>query len=204
MKIYWFKAQAPRRVVALAKHLGIEAEYIWLDVAKGALQAPHYASLNPNLKAPTLVDGELVLWESSAIMAHLCVQAGSDMWPVSDPSEQVEMLKWLGWNDGHWSPVVGHFYFEHVIKPMFGMGAPNVDKLEAKRGEFEKYASILEAHMDGRQFVACNRLTIADFSLASMACYWREAHMPLEQFPNIVEWLDDLHKVDAWADPWPK
>jgi glutathione S-transferase len=48
-------------------------------------------------KAPTLVDGDAVLWESSAIMAYLCVKAVSDMWPRTRPVEQVEVLRWLSW-----------------------------------------------------------------------------------------------------------
>jgi glutathione S-transferase len=51
--------------------------------------------------------------------------------------------------------------------------------------------------------VACARLTIADFQLASMARYWRRAEMPFEHFPHIVAWLDGLERLPAWADPWP-
>ena len=58
----------------------------------GGLRTPEYVALNPNMKAPTLVDGDLVLWESSAIMAYICVKAGSDMWPAGEPAEQVEVL----------------------------------------------------------------------------------------------------------------
>ena len=107
MRIYWIKAQAPRRVLAVAKHLGIEAELIEVNVKAGGFKTADYTALNPNRKAPTLVDGELVLWESSAIMAHLCVKADSDMWPARNAAEQVEVLRWLSWNDCHWSPAVG-------------------------------------------------------------------------------------------------
>jgi glutathione S-transferase len=48
---------------------------------KVELRSPSHAARNPNTKAPTLVDGETVLWESSAIMAYLCIKAGSDLWP---------------------------------------------------------------------------------------------------------------------------
>ena len=105
MKIYWIKAQAPRRVLALAKHLGVDAEFV--EVAVGGLRALDYVALNPNMKAPTLVDGDTVLWESSAIMAWLCIRQGSDMWPARDPAAQVEVLRWLSWNDCHWGPAVG-------------------------------------------------------------------------------------------------
>lgn len=203
MKIYWIKAQAPRRVLALVKHLGIDAECVHMDAKAGALKTPAYRALNPNGKAPTLVDGDTVLWEASAIMAHLCIRTGSDMWPARDPAEQVEVLRWLSWNDCHWIRATGPFYFEHVVKATFGLGEPDRASLEPKVADLIAHARVLDAHLDGRDHVACGRLTIADFQLASMACHWREAEMPLGDFPNIVNWLDGLMRLPTWADPWP-
>ena len=166
MKIFWIKAQAPRRVLALAKHLGIDAEFIELDLMAGELRQPAHAALNPNMKAPTLVDGDLVLWEASAIMAHLCIRADSDMWPSNQPAEQVEVLRWLSWNDGHWAPAVAPFYFEHIVKSTFRIGPPDLESLKAKGADFERFAKVLDGHLSGKEFVACGRLTIADFQLA--------------------------------------
>lgn len=203
MRIYWIKAQAPRRVLALVKHLGLEAELIEMSVPRGAMKSPEYAALNPNTKAPTLVDGDVVVWESSAIMAQLCIKAGSNMWPAGNPAEQVEVLRWLSWCDHHWSPAVGPFYFEHIVKPTFGIGTPDRAVLQGKDADLTRYARILDAHLAGRSHVACGRLTIADFQLASMATYWRESEMPLASFTNITRWIDRLMDIPAWADPWP-
>ena len=203
MKIYWIKAQAPRRVLALVKHLGIEAELVAVDLKAGGLKAPDYVALNPNMKAPVMVDGDMVLWESSAIMAYLCIKAGSDMWPAHHPAEQVEVLRWLSWNDCHWSEKVSPFYFEHVVKATFGLGQPDSESLKAEVSGLVKFAKVLDGHLEGRAYVACGRLTIADFQLASMASYWQQSEMPLEDFPNIVRWLEGLMRIPAWADPWP-
>jgi glutathione S-transferase len=201
MKIYWIKAQAPRRVLALVKYLGVDAEFV--EVKGGGFTAPEYVALNPNMKAPTLVDGEIVLWEASAIMAYLCVKEGSGMWPAHDPVEQVEVLRWLSWNDCHWAPAVGPFYFEHIVKATFGLGVPDSESLVPRVPDLTKFARVLDGHLNGRSYVACSRLTIADFQAASMATYWRESEMPLERFPNIVRWIDGLMRIPAWADPWP-
>jgi glutathione S-transferase len=203
MKIYWIRAQAPRRVLALVKHLGIDAEFIDANPRTGMLKTPEYAALNPNKKAPTLVDGDFVLWESNAIMAYLCIRAGSDMWSAHNPAEQVELVRWLGWNDVHWDPAVSPFYFEHVVKATFGIGPPDRESLVTKTANLARYAGVLDGHLAGRDYVACDRLTIADFALASMACDWKQAEMPLEPFPNIVRWLDGLMGIAAWTDPWP-
>jgi glutathione S-transferase len=201
MKIYWIKAQAPRRVLALAKHLGVDAEFVEMDPA--GMKSPDYVALNPNMKAPVLVDGDTVLWESSAIMAWLCIRQGSDMWPAHDPAAQVEVLRRLSWNDCHWAPAVGPFYFEHIVKSMFALGAPDRAALPPRIPDLMKYAKVLDGHLEGRSHVACGRLTIADFQLASMATDWRAAEMPLGEFANIVRWLDGLMRLPAWADPWP-
>jgi glutathione S-transferase len=204
MKIYWIRAQAPRRVLALAKHLGIQAEFEEMDLMGGGLKLPEFAALNPNKKVPVLVDGEHILWESSAIMAYLCAKTGSDMWPTQNAAEQVEVLRWLSWNDCHWSPAVAPFYFEHVVKSTFKIGAPDLELLKSSVADLVKFAAVLDAHLAGRDYAACGRLTIADFQLASMAAYWRESAMPFENFPNIVRWLDGLMRIPAWAEPWPK
>ena len=203
MKIYWIKAQAPQRVLALVKHLGIDAQCVEVDLMAGGLRAPEYATLNPNMKAPTLVDGDVVLWEASAIMAYLCIKVGSDMWPANRPAEQVDVLRWLSWNDCHWSPAVSPFYFEHIVKSTFRIGPPDRDLLKASVKDLVRFAKVLDGHLAGRSHPACGRLTIADFQLASMATYWRESDMPLADFPNVVRWLDALQRIPAWADPWP-
>jgi len=201
MKIYWIKAQAPRRVLALVKHLGVQAEFV--EFTSG-LKTPEFAALNPNMKAPVLVDGDTVLWESNAIMAYLCARESCDMWPARNPQEQVELLRWLSWNDCHWAPAVGPFYFEHIVKRTFGFGTPDRAALIGKVPNLKTFAAVLDGHLRSRTAVACDRLTVADFALASMATDWREAEMPLDAFPNIVRWLDGLMRLPAWAEPWPE
>ena len=203
MQIYWIRAQAPRRVLALAKHLGLQADYVHMDFKAGEMRRPDYAALNPNMRAPTLVDGEFVLWESSAIMAYLSAKAGADLWPTGDVARQVEILRWLSWNDHHWGPAVAPYYFEHVVKPTFQNGLPDRSALPSKAASVQSCARVLNKHLERRRYIALDSLTIADFQLASMATYWRVSEMPFGDYPAIVEWLDRLMDLPAWRAPWP-
>lgn len=203
MEIHWIKAQAPRRVLALAKHLGVDARYVEQKLGAEGLKSPGYAALNPNMKAPVLVDGDVVLWESAAIMAYLCIKQGSDLWPAHDPAGQVDVLRWISWNNSHWSPEVSPYYFEHVVKATFGIGPPDRDALQDQAKHLPKYAKVLDDHLRDRDYLALGRLTIADFQAASMASYWREAEMPFQVYPNLLRWLERLMRIPAWADPWP-
>lgn len=203
MKLYWIRAQAPRRALALAKHLGFQPETVEMDLSIGAMKAPDYRALNPNMKAPTLVDGDRVIWESGAIMAYLCLKAGSDLWPKDDPNALVEIMKWQAWNDCHWMTALDPYYFEHIVKATFGMGPPDDSELAGKDKMVEKYGAVLDDHLKDRDFIVGGRLTVADFYLAPMAAYWRKARMPIGHFANLVRWLDRLDTLPAWADPWP-
>ncbi|MBV9460956.1 MAG: glutathione S-transferase family protein [Bradyrhizobium sp.] len=203
MQIYWIRAQAPRRVLALAKHLGLQVEYVHMDFRAGEMRRPDYAALNPNMRAPTLVDGEYVLWESSAIMAYLSAKADADLWPADDIAKQIEILRWLSWNDHHWAPAVAPYYFEHVVKPTFQNALPDRSALPSKAAAVQTCARVLNTHLEGSKYVAMNHLTIADFQLASMAAYWRVSEMPFGDYPAIVEWLDRLTDLPAWRSPWP-
>ena len=203
MKLYWIKAQAPHRVLAVIKHLGLDVECIHLDATTGEHKKPPYSDINPNKKVPTLVDGDTVLWEASAIMAYLCIKAGSDMWPYANPAEQVEVLRWLSWNDCHWNAAVGPYYLEHVVKKTFGMGPPDLEALAPKAKELARLASILNNHLEGRDWVALDRVSIADFQLAGMACHGLNGVMPFEDMPHLTAWLERLNDIPAWKNPWP-
>ncbi len=202
MKIYWIRAQAPRRVVALAKHLGIPAQFIEMGGEGRSMKTPDYARLNPNCQAPALVDGEVSLWESAAVNAYLCLKVGSDMWP-SEPMEQVDVLRWISWNNRHWEEAVSPYYFEYVVKGTFRFAEPDPAELVGKDALVERHGKVLNDHLQDKSHVACDRLTIADFQLASMACYWRAAGMPFDEFPHLVAWLDRLAQLPAWREPWP-
>src|SRR5258708_30853511 len=59
------------KVMAIANYLGIEPTLHMLDIVKGEQRSPHYVALNPNMRMPTLRDGDYVLWESNAILQYL-------------------------------------------------------------------------------------------------------------------------------------
>ena len=114
--------------------------------------------------------------------------------------EQVEVLRWLSWNDCHWSPAVGPFYFEHVVKSTFDLGPPDRESLKSNVPNLLKFAGVLDQHLGGRTYAACERLTIADFQLASMANYWREAEMPFESHTEhraLARWPEANSRLGA-------
>ncbi|KRE89499.1 glutathione S-transferase [Frateuria sp. Soil773] len=203
MKLYYAETLNPRKACAVAKYLGLPVEYQRIDLAHGEHRQPPYLALNPNGKVPLLVDGTLHLWEADAIMVHLAIRAGSDLWP-SAAALQVEALRWLSWNQAHFSRHGGTLYFEHVIKPMLGMGGPDAAAV-AQAGDFLRhFAGVLDAHLAEHEWLVGDRLGVADFAVSTPLGWAQEARLPLDGFEHVARWHRQLQALPAWREPFPQ
>jgi glutathione S-transferase len=200
MKLYFSDTLNPRKACAVANYLRLPVEFINIELGKGEHQTPAFRAMNPNAKVPVLVDGAMVLWESNAIMCYLAAKAGSDIWPQD--ARQIEVLRWLMWDATEFAPQAGTFYFEHIIKRRFGMGAPEPAELDKATPGFKRYAAVLDAHLRGRTWLVGEALSVADFALAITLPYATEAKLPLEDFPEIRRWHAQLDQLEAWRDPF--
>ncbi|HTO08521.1 MAG TPA: glutathione S-transferase family protein [Myxococcota bacterium] len=199
MQLYVFPP-SPRalKVRALASHLDLTVEEKLVNLFQGEQRAPAYAALNPNMRMPVLVDGDFVLWESNAILLYLAAKKPeSGLWP-SDARGQADVVRWLNWESAHWSPGATPIAFERVVKKLAGLGDP--DPAEIARGEklFHPLAAVLNQSLRGRQWLACNRLTIADFAVATGLVFADAASLPLAGYPEITRWYDGFRKLPGW------
>jgi len=201
VKLYYAEVLNPRKVCALARHLGSPVEYVKVDLGKGEQRADAFVAMNPNAKVPVLADGGRTIWESNAIMAHLAMKAGSDLWPRDE--RQIDVVRWLSWDLAHFSTHGGALYFEYVVRPLFDLGPADQVVADAALADFRASAAVLDAHLDGREWLVGNAMTIADFAVAIALPYAERAHIPLAEFPNIRRWHDQLSALDAWRNPFP-
>lgn len=202
MKLYYSDVLKPRAACAAARYLGSPVEYHYLDLGAGEHQTPAYRAINPNAKVPTLVDGDRVLWEANAIMGHLALKAGSDLWP-RETERQVEVVRWLGWDAEHFTRHSASLYFEHIIRARFGLGEADPAVIEEATGNFRRFAAVLDQHLDGRRWLLGEQLSIADFALAVTLPYAKASQIPLPDFANVSAWHDRLMELDAWRNPFP-
>lgn len=73
LKLYYHPLSPPSRFVhILLKDGNIPFDVHVIDLFKGEQKGEEYAKINPNKTVPSLVDGDLVLWESHAIAKYLC------------------------------------------------------------------------------------------------------------------------------------
>lgn len=203
MQLHFAQTMMPRKACFVARHLNAPVDFIPVDLGKGEHKAPAFRALNPNTKVPVLVDGDLVLWESDAIMLHLALTMESGLWP-SDPRGQVEAQRWLSWAAHEFNPQTGTLYFEHIIRPMFGLGAVDAEAESAALARTRKGLALLDAHLKGRDFLLGPRLSLADISVAITFPYAEKAAIPIADYPGVARWNERLSTHRFWNEPFPE
>jgi glutathione S-transferase len=202
MKLYYAQTINARKACVAAKHFNAPLAYAYVDLTKGEQSRPPFLTVNPNAKVPVLeLDDGHTLWESNAIVCHLARQSGSDLYPTDE--RQIDMIRWLGWSSEHFNRHAFRIYFENLVKPMLGLGAPNTAGVEEASGFVRKFGAILNDHLKDRRYILGDRLTVTDFIVGISLPYAEAAKIPLQGFTEIVRWGDRLNELPAWRDPFP-
>jgi glutathione S-transferase len=204
MKLYCFPPSPNTwKVRAVAAHLGIPLELQIVDLAKGQQRTPDYLALNPTGRTPTIVDGDFVLWESTAIMQYLASQSANTSWP-NDARVRADIARWQSWQMQHWSkdgcePLI----FQRLVKKILNLGAPDPEVLAKGTDAFNREAAVLEAHLASQPYLVGQAVTLADFSVAAPLVYAKEAELPLAGYPQVRGWFDRVFALPAWRTTAP-
>ena len=189
-----------RKVDAVAKQLGIELNCKPVDIAGGENKTPAYLTLNPNGKVPTLVDGDVTLWESNAICCYIAAKSDNTLWPKSNA--RYDILRWQSWELAHFGAVTGELTFERMIKPMIG-GTTDEARCAVLEPQFHRFATVLNDHLDGKMYLVDGNVTIADFCVAAPLTYAVPGRLPVEAYGNIRSWLSALDEQPGWRGSSP-
>jgi glutathione S-transferase len=109
-----------RKVTSLIGYLGLAVDTQHVDLRKGEQRTEAFLARNPNGKVPVLEDGDLVLWESHAILVYLaCKHPERGLLP-EDARGRAEVERWMSWLQSYFSPTVGKVMQERVFKKLEG------------------------------------------------------------------------------------
>jgi len=186
------------KVLVVAHHLGIDYEFVLCDLTKGDQKSAAYAAINPNQRMPSLEDGDFTLWESNAIVQYLAAKKPEGGLLPADERGRADVARWQFWESTTWDPACAILVFERAVKRFFGGGAPDPVEVEKGLQRFHRAAKMLDAHLRGRTYVCCDRLTLADFALAADLTMAEPAQLPLEGYGEIGRWAGRLAELPAW------
>jgi len=199
VKLYYSQNLNPRVAVATARYLGSPVEYIRAS-PRHPQQEEAFRAVNPNTLVPVLVEADRTLWETDAIACRLSALAGSDFWRTGD--QQVEMIMWISWGTHHLTNAASVLYWHRIIVPTFSDEVADPAVLKAALDDFRRFAAILDARLGARTWLVGDHVSYADFRVATSLPFAAGAGLPLEEFPNVTRWNEQLSAIDAWRAPF--
>lgn len=194
MQLYHFPSPNPQKVTFALKELGLDCEMVPVDLAKGEHRQPAFLALNPFGRTPVLVDGELTLPESHAILAYLGEKTGW-LWPRS-AAARAEALRWLFFLSQHIMPPAGEVALRFRAK-LFGRP---VDEPTVKRGEeaLPPVLAILEHHLARNKWMMGADFGLVDCAYCPVLNVIEKSGFGFAEFPRLTAYLDACRARPAW------
>lgn len=192
-----------RKVLAAAGHLGIALDIEYLDFFAGDLMRPGYAALNPNRMVPTLTDGDLVLWESNAIMQYLADSVpGNRLFPA-ERKTRADIVRWQCWELAHFNKAFGVLSFEAIAKPLFMKQEGDKEVIRIAQRDLARHAPALETHMKDRQFLLGDEVTLADYSMIHLEGFQAGVPFDWTPYPNLNAYFERGRALPHWHTTVP-
>lgn len=189
MKLYEFGPTRSIRARWILQELGIDFEATTIDLRVGEHRNPEFLELNPAAKLPVLIDGDLVLSESAAIVIYLAEKYSDRGLLPADLEMRADFYRWI------------LFAVTELEQPLWRIARhtalyPERDRIPADvalaRREFLAMAAVLEKHMQGRNHVVGEHVSAADFVVA-YTLDWADETKLLGDFPALRAYLERMY-----------
>jgi glutathione S-transferase len=196
MKLYHFASPNPQKVTFALLELGLDCEKVPVDLAKGEQRKPAFLAVNPAGRVPVLVDGDVTLTESHAILAHLGEKTGR-LWPAM-PAGRAEALQWLFFLAQHIMPHAGEVALRIRAKVV---GIP-VDEATVARGEKALPAplKVVEGQLSKSEWMLGSDFSLVDCAYCPVLNVVEKAGFGLGEFPRVSAYLDTMRSRQTWKD----
>lgn len=189
-----------RKVYALALHLGIDVSLVDTDVYRGAGQQENYQKLNSLGQIPTLVDADVTLQESNAILVYLAERYAKSTMYRDTPSARAKINRWLYWEASQWQPVLAATMEAEVGYVLLPDVFPKPDApSDWTHSACVRQLEFLERSLNTVWLVG-TQPTLADFCVGAMTTYFEVADFPFASYPRIEHWYRCLNDLPAWKE----
>ncbi|XP_013101450.2 glutathione S-transferase 2 [Stomoxys calcitrans] len=198
MDFYYMPLSAPcRAVIMTAEALGIKLNKKFLDLYAAEHLKPEFLKINPQHCVPTLVDGDLKLWESRAIMVYLVEKYGKEDHPLYPkcPKKRAVINQRLYFDMGTlFKPFADWFYGQVYYKK------PADPELYKK---IEMALDFLNTFLSETRYVAGDNMTLADLAVLASVSTMDVANLDFSKYEHVTRWYKGLKDTaPAAAENW--
>ena len=193
LRLYGCANSRSLRAAWALEEAGAQYEYMAVDLFKGEGRSPQFLALNPAGKVPVLVDADLTLTESAAIVAHIGDRFPASGLMPSGSAARADCLRWMFYATTEleqplWT-IAKHRFALPKDKRVAGMD-------ETARWEFSNAAKVLDEAFSQKEFICGSTFSGADILLGHTLAWARSAKVALDS-PTLAAYLDRLYARPA-------
>jgi glutathione S-transferase len=190
IKLYTWPQSSGTKVAWALEELGLPYERVVLDRTKGENRASEYLAIHPSGRVPALVDGDVRLFESTAILAWLGDKYGAEkgLWPRHE-RERAEALSWTVWTVADLSAHMMQYAYHGLDSPVsYAPAQRSQAAADYSRSQFERSLDALEHRLGDREFVL-GGFTLVDVAAASIVGFGQMLGVDLGDRKAVRPWL---------------
>ncbi len=197
IKLHCFGESGNSYKAALALELsGLEWDAVFVDFFNGEARSDAFRSLNTMGEVPLLIDGDTRLSQSGVIQQYISDKTGKF---AGDGDERYEVLRWVLWDNHKLSSMCGMTRFLMNFLPE---DKRPKDVIGFNQGRLKGAYSVLDAHLDGRDWIVGNDLTNADISCCGYLFYPEPFGFVRAEWKNIDRWMGNIEALPRWKHPY--
>ncbi len=160
LKLYWYWSTNPQKIRWALEELELPYERIKIELGRGEHRKPAYLAINPRGTVPALIDGDLTVTESGAILSYLGDREGR-LWPTTSDG-RAKALQWLFYEAEALQPAAGRVWYHEYLTRKFG-GERDEDLLGVGHRDLKGPLRRLDAHLKHSDWI------LDEFSLVDCA-----------------------------------
>lgn len=198
LKIYGYPVSLPSNKVRFtANHIGLDYDYMVVDLVKGEQMNEGHKKLHPAGKVPVMDDNGFILFESGAIIKYLAAKHGSGLYP-EDIKQRAHVDKWTDFATLHIGSSMNRVFFNRILAPVVGV---EVDERSMNDGIgfLERYLPVADKQLSHSGHLAGNDLTLADITLLSMLDPAEASQVDLSPYQSLSSWRRRLQNEDFYT-----
>lgn len=182
------------KVRLFASLANIELTLVPVDFMAGEHKRSPVIDLNPLGQIPVLVDGDVVLRDSQAILVYLAREYGGHQWWPEGAAQQGEVMQWLSnaANEIQNGPNAAR------LVEKFGLPLDKARTLQIN----EVILGVMEQHLATNDWLALGRPTIADVSIFPYLAVAWEGGIDMGDYPAISAWMERIKALPGFV-PMP-
>lgn len=199
MKLYCFGESGHSYKAALALELaGCDWAPVFVDFFAGETRSDAYrADINIMGEVPVLVDGDLTLTQSGLIQAYIAEK--TEQHGGATDAEKGEVLRWILWDNSKFSTPIGITRFLMNFIPE---AKRPQQVIEFNQARLKANYKILNAALEGRDFLVGDAITHADMTCCGYLYYPEPFGFDRSDWPNIDRWLTNISATPGWKAPY--